>query len=107
MLTVIRCNSDFVDDDTLQQAKEKLQQFHKLNWVFNNFDNPSFSNYHNSNTVFRNCLRPDNDSFHYLRRIENALINLIEHDKLSTIHNTKFIKRITSDVPGDFVSAIS
>ncbi|CAN5515591.1 hypothetical protein BH18THE2_BH18THE2_22240 [soil metagenome] len=111
MLTIIRCNDSFVEKEILEKARANLSQFPNLNFIFNNFASFSFNNSHNKNTVFRICIRGDSNSIDYLKRLENALSNLIAQKKLvirtDGQDNTKFIKRMTSNDPWDFSSVIS
>lgn len=43
MLTIIRCENDFVEDDLLDEARDILNQFQNLNLIFDNFKDPSFN----------------------------------------------------------------
>ena len=111
MLTIIRCNDSFVEEEILYKARVKLSQFNNLQFVFNNFEDFKFDSSHNKNTVFVKCIKGDSNSVDYLRRMEKALCNLIDKKKLFIKRNgqvnTKFINRMTSSEPWDFCSVIS
>lgn len=111
MLTIIRCNKDLIEDGILARAKENLRKFPTLHSIFENFDEPRFSNYQNKNIVFVKSMMSNEDSLNFLLRIENALYNLVSHGKLLINRpgelNKKFLNRITSSVPSEFLPVIS
>ena len=111
MLTIIRCYDSFVEKEILEKARANLSQFQNLKFIFNNFASFSFNNSHNKNTVFGKCIKGDINSMDYLKRLEKALSNLIAKKKLAIKTNrrvnTEFIKRMTSNEPWHFSSAIS
>jgi hypothetical protein len=113
MLTIIRCENDFVEDDLLDKARDQLNQFQNLNLIFDNFKDPSFKDKDNTNIVFKMCINSSSNYnfLNYLQRLEIALANLTNHRKLYIRDkeriNKKFINRMTSSNPSDFSPVIS
>ena len=111
MLTITRCSNAITEEQILEKARGILSQFDHLRFIFNGFEDAKFYSINNKNIVFVKCIRGDTNSVDYLRRIENALSNLIVQKKLFLKRNeqvnTKFMNRITSSDRSDFLSVIS